>query len=143
MRDCLGDKACSSWLGPGGWDHKPGRGCGTAERLAPLPSAAPSIIMLYLCWAAIRESLVNHHVRREPQMKRLVLAAAISLTFLPAAGLAEGRGGHAPFGAPSGPVVFGAVRAAAGAVVGYTAGPSLAHSCGFSRSRFPRPAPAE
>jgi hypothetical protein len=78
--------------------------------------------------------LQNHNVRREPQMKRLVLASAIFLTLAPALALAEGRGGDAALGALSGAVVFGPVGAVAGAVVGYTAGPSIAHSWGFRRS---------
>src|SRR6266851_5491527 len=66
-------------------------------------------------------------------MKRFFLAAVISLTLVPVA-LAQGRGGDAALGAVSGAVVFGPVGAVAGAVVGYTAGPSIAHSWGFRRS---------
>src|SRR6267143_5964635 len=84
--------------------------------------------------------LQHHNVRREPQMKRLVLASAIFLTFAPALALAEGRGGDAALGALSGAVVFGPVGAVAGAVVGYTAGPSIAHSWGFRRSGSKKPA---
>lgn len=83
--------------------------------------------------------LQNHNVRREPQMKRLVLASAIFLTLAPALALAEGRGGDAALGALSGAVVFGPVGAVAGAVVGYTAGPSIAHSWGFRRSGSKKP----
>src|SRR6267378_5271212 len=82
--------------------------------------------------------LQHHNVRREPQMKRLVLASAIFLTFAPALALAEGRGGDAALGALSGAVVFGPVGLVAGAVVGYTAGPSIAHSWGFRRSSIAR-----
>src|SRR5260370_11369733 len=71
----------------------------------------------------------------EPYMKRLVLASAVFLTFAPAVALAQGRGGDAALGALSGAVVFGPVGAVAGAVVGYTAGPSIAHSWGFRGSR--------
>ncbi|HMH95942.1 MAG TPA: hypothetical protein VK577_05095, partial [Bradyrhizobium sp.] len=67
-------------------------------------------------------------------MKKLVLASAVFLTLSPAVALAEGRGGDAALGALSGAVVFGPVGAVAGAVVGYTAGPSIAHSWGFRRS---------
>jgi hypothetical protein len=84
--------------------------------------------------------LQKHNVRREPQMKRLVLASAIFLTLAPALALAEGRGGDAALGALSGAVVFGPVGAVAGAVVGYTAGPSIAHSWGFRRSGSKKPA---
>jgi hypothetical protein len=83
--------------------------------------------------------LLNHNVRREPQMKRLVLASAVFLTFAPAVALAQGRGGDAALGALSGAVVFGPVGAVAGAVVGYTAGPSIAHSWGFRRSGSKKP----
>ena|SRR5258708_7508353 len=82
--------------------------------------------------------LRNRNVRWEPQMKRLVLASAVFLTFAPAVALAQGRGGDAALGALSGAVVFGPVGAVAGAVVGYTAGPSIAHSWGF-RSGSKRP----
>src|SRR6266446_6722162 len=78
--------------------------------------------------------LQHHNVRREPQMKRLVLASAIFLTLAPALALAEGRGGDAALGALSGAVVFGPVGAVAGAVVGYTAGPSIARSWGLRGS---------
>src|SRR5882724_1096964 len=81
----------------------------------------------------------NHNVRWEPQMKRLVLASAVFLTFAPAVALAQGRGGDAALGALSGAVVFGPVGAVAGAVVGYTAGPSIAHSWGFRRSGSKKP----
>jgi hypothetical protein len=47
----------------------------------------------------------------------------------------EHRGGDAALGALSGAVVFGPVGAVAGAVVGYTAGPSIARSWGFHHSR--------
>ncbi|CAL77211.1 conserved hypothetical protein [Bradyrhizobium sp. ORS 278] len=50
----------------------------------------------------------------------------------------EHRGGDAALGALSGAVVFGPVGAVAGAVVGYTAGPSIARSWGFRRSRTAR-----
>src|SRR6266545_1576802 len=78
--------------------------------------------------------LRNHNVRWELQMKRLVLASAVFLTFAPAVALAQGRGGDAALGALSGAVVFGPVGAVAGAVVGYTAGPSIARSWGLRES---------
>src|SRR5258705_10448562 len=67
-------------------------------------------------------------------MKRIVLASAIALTLAPAQSWAQARGGDAALGALSGAVVFGPVGAVAGAGVGYTAGPSIAHSWGFRRS---------
>src|SRR4030088_538188 len=73
-------------------------------------------------------------------MKRLVVAAVVFLTLAPAVALAQGRrGGDAALGALSGAVVFGPVGAVAGAVVGYTAGPSIAHSWGFRRSGSKKP----
>src|ERR1700726_4528429 len=71
-------------------------------------------------------------------MKRLVLGSAIFLTFAPAIALEQGRGSDAALGALSGAVVFGPIGAVAGAVVGYTAGPSIAHSWGFRRSSYAR-----
>ncbi|BAM90061.1 hypothetical protein S58_40750 [Bradyrhizobium oligotrophicum S58] len=56
----------------------------------------------------------------------------------PAAQAGEHRGGDAALGALSGAVVFGPVGAVAGAVVGYTAGPSIARSWGFRRSHAAR-----
>ena len=98
-----------------------------------------SAIKPYLCWAAIRESLAQSQCSVGTTMKRLVLASAIFLTFAPAVALAEGRGGDAALGALSGAVVFGPVGLVAGAVVGYTAGPSIAHSWGFRRSGSKKP----
>ena len=98
-----------------------------------------SAIKPYLCWAAIRGSLAQSQCSLGTTMKRLVLASAIFLTFAPAVALAEGRGGDAALGALSGAVVFGPVGLVAGAVVGYTAGPSIAHSWGFRRSGSKKP----
>jgi hypothetical protein len=61
----------------------------------------------------------------------LVLAVALSS---PSAAIAGDRPGDAALGALSGAVVLGPIGAVAGAVVGYTAGPSIAHSLGFRRS---------
>src|SRR6266436_1417781 len=69
-----------------------------------------------------------------PYMKRLVLGSAIFLTFAPAIALAQGRGSDAALGAVSGAVVFGPIGAVAGALVGYTAGPSIARSWGLRGS---------
>jgi len=68
--------------------------------------------------------------------------AAATLTLACAASAAsadEHRGGDAALGALSGAVVLGPVGAVAGAVVGYTAGPSIARSWGFRRSHAGRP----
>jgi len=47
---------------------------------------------------------------------------------------AQERAGDAALGAVSGAVVFGPVGAVAGALIGFTAGPSIAHSWGVRRS---------
>src|ERR1700738_5374677 len=50
------------------------------------------------------------------------------------AAMAQERGADAALGALSSAVVLGPIGAVAGAVVGYTAGPSIARSWGFRRS---------
>jgi hypothetical protein len=67
-------------------------------------------------------------------MKKTIAMAALTLSLVPSATMAQHRGGDAALGALSGAVVFGPVGALAGAVVGYTAGPSIARSWGFRRS---------
>jgi hypothetical protein len=67
-------------------------------------------------------------------MKRIFAAAAITLAFAPSGVLAQERTGDAALGALSGAVVLGPVGAVAGAVIGYTAGPSIAQSWGLRRS---------
>lgn len=67
-------------------------------------------------------------------MKKTIAMAALALSLVPSATMAQERGGDAALGALSGAVVFGPVGALAGAVVGYTAGPSIARSWGFRRS---------
>ena len=65
--------------------------------------------------------------------------AALILLLAPSAALAQNRGGDAALGALSGAVVLGPVGAVAGAVIGYTAGPAIAHSWGFNRQSAPPP----
>jgi hypothetical protein len=67
-------------------------------------------------------------------MKRIFAAGAITLAFIPSGVLAQERTGDAALGALSGAVVLGPVGAVAGAVIGYTAGPSIAQSWGLRRS---------
>jgi len=62
-------------------------------------------------------------------MKRFFVMAVAALAF------AQERAGAAALGAVSGAVVLGPVGAVAGAVIGYTAGPSIAHSWGVRGSR--------
>jgi len=72
-------------------------------------------------------------------MIRTVAITAVALGLLSQAAMAdEHRGGDAALGALSGAVVLGPIGAVAGAVVGYTAGPSIARSWGFRRSRTAR-----
>jgi hypothetical protein len=67
-------------------------------------------------------------------MKKIVVAAVIAIWCVPSATLAGERAGDAALGALSGAVVLGPVGAVAGAVIGYTAGPSIADSWGLRRS---------
>ena len=69
-------------------------------------------------------------------MKKTVAIVALALPLISSQARAdEHRGGDAALGALSGAVVFGPIGAVAGAVVGYSAGPSIAHSWGFRRSQ--------
>jgi len=68
-------------------------------------------------------------------MKKAIAIAALTLSLISSQARAdEHRGGDAALGALSGAVVFGPIGAVAGAVVGYSAGPSIAHAWGFRRS---------
>ena len=72
-------------------------------------------------------------------MKKSIAFGALALSLVSSGAMAdERRGGDAALGALSGAVVFGPVGAVAGAVVGYAAGPSIAHSWGFRRSSAAR-----
>jgi hypothetical protein len=65
-------------------------------------------------------------------MRTIIIATVIALG-VPSAALAGERAGDAAIGALSGAVVLGPVGLVAGAVVGYTAGPSIAQSWRNSR----------
>ncbi len=67
-------------------------------------------------------------------MRKIVVAAVIGVMCIPSATLANERVGDAALGALSGVVVLGPIGAAAGAVIGYTAGPAIAGSWGVRRS---------
>ncbi|MGY3031074.1 hypothetical protein ACVIIV_000244 [Bradyrhizobium sp. USDA 4354] len=69
--------------------------------------------------------------------KALITAIAI-LACVPAGAVAQERAGSAALGALSGAVVLGPVGAVAGALVGYTAGPSIARSWGLRGSQSAR-----
>lgn len=67
-------------------------------------------------------------------MKWKIAFSILALLLATHASADERRGGDAALGALSGAVVLGPIGAVAGAVVGYTAGPSIAHAWGFRRS---------
>ena len=64
---------------------------------------------------------------------RTIIATAIIALALPSAASAGERHGDAAIGALTGAVVLGPVGLVAGAVIGYTAGPSIAQSWRNSR----------
>src|SRR4051812_50039507 len=74
-------------------------------------------------------------------MKRIIAAAAMAVALAPVGALAQHRAGDAALGALSGAVVLGPIGAVAGAVVGYTAGPAIAHSWGLRDGRSARSRP--
>ena len=76
--------------------------------------------------------------RGEPRMRKMVAIAALALSLISSVAMAQERGGDAALGALSGAVVLGPIGAVAGAVVGYTAGPSIARSWGLRRSSTAR-----
>jgi hypothetical protein len=70
-------------------------------------------------------------------MKKSLAIIAVALAFAPLQALAQERAGDAALGALSG-IVLGPVGIVAGAVVGYTAGPSIASAWGVRRHRTHR-----
>jgi hypothetical protein len=66
-------------------------------------------------------------------MKWKIALSILALSLATQVSADEHRGGDAALGALSGAVVLGPIGAVAGAVVGYTAGPSIAHAWGFRR----------
>jgi hypothetical protein len=73
-------------------------------------------------------------------MKKTIASVALPLALMSSAAMAEERVGDAALGALSGAVVLGPIGAVAGAVIGYTAGPSISRSWGLNRSSAPRQA---
>lgn len=71
-------------------------------------------------------------------MKKVLVTAIVLLAGVPTSAVAQSRAGSAALGAVSGAVVLGPVGAVAGAVIGYTAGPSIARSWGVRGSRSAR-----
>jgi len=76
-------------------------------------------------------------------MKKTIAIAALSLALMSSAATAQERTGDAALGALSGAVVLGPIGAVAGAIVGYSAGPSIASAWGLRRSNSPRRPAAE
>jgi hypothetical protein len=71
-------------------------------------------------------------------MKKTIASVALSLVLMSSTAMAEERPGDAALGAVSGAVVLGPIGAVAGAVIGWTAGPSISHSWGLHRASAPR-----
>jgi hypothetical protein len=67
-------------------------------------------------------------------MKRALVAAVIAGSLFSFEASAQERAGSAALGAVSGAVVLGPIGAVAGALIGYSAGPAIAHSWGVGRS---------
>jgi len=80
-------------------------------------------------------------------MRKTIAGVALSLALMSSAAMADERVGDAALGALSGALVLGPIGAAAGALVGYTAGPSIARSWGVGPAstarQVRRPAMAE
>ena len=71
-------------------------------------------------------------------MRRAIAIAGFALSLTSSVAMAQERAGDAALGALSGAVVLGPIGAVAGAVVGYTAGPSISRSWGMHRSSTSR-----
>jgi hypothetical protein len=71
-------------------------------------------------------------------MKKTIASVAISVVLMSSTAIAEERPGDAALGAVSGAVVLGPIGAVAGAVIGWTAGPSISHSWGLHRASASR-----
>src|SRR5437588_11633876 len=67
-------------------------------------------------------------------MKKVLVLAVIAASLLSLEAKAQERAGSAALGAVSGAVVLGPLGAVAGALIGYTAGPAIAHSWGARHS---------
>jgi hypothetical protein len=70
-------------------------------------------------------------------MKTTIAAMTLFLALMSSPTVAQERTGDAALGALSGALVLGPVGAVAGAIVGYTAGPSIASAWGVRRSSPP------
>lgn len=71
-------------------------------------------------------------------MKPFLATTAIALSLTAATAAAQERIGDAALGGLSGALVLGPLGAAAGVVIGYTAGPSISRSWGLTQdARYP------
>jgi hypothetical protein len=86
----------------------------------------------------VMRNIVDTYVR-DSNRRALVASVALSLALMSSAAMAQERVGDAALGALSGAVVLGPIGAVAGAVVGFTAGPSIARSWGMGGSSQARP----
>jgi hypothetical protein len=98
---------------------------------APEPPAGQA---RYLGAAAISASHVPCDTLRGTTMRKLLVAALIAGSVISFEAKAQERAGSAALGAVSGAIVLGPVGAVAGALIGYTAGPAIAHSWGVGHS---------
>lgn len=73
-------------------------------------------------------------------MRKTIASVALGLALTSSAARAGERVGDAALGALSGALVLGPIGAVGGALVGYTAGPSIAHSWGLRGSSTTRQA---
>src|ERR1700686_5323996 len=73
---------------------------------------------------------------RGSAMRIVLVAALIAGSLVSFEARAQERAGDAALGAVSGAVVLGPVGAVAGALIGFTAGPSIARSWGVRRSAW-------
>src|SRR5215471_15011864 len=72
-------------------------------------------------------SVVLHSRDGEGSMRKTLAIAVVGLALMPGVAAAGERPADAALGALAGAVVLGPVGLVAGAVVGYTAGPSISH----------------
>src|SRR6185437_6390604 len=89
----------------------------------------------YLCAAAFLDCPAVEF--RRTAMKKLLVAAAIAGSLFSYEANAQERAGSAALGAVSGAIVLGPIGAVAGAFIGYSAGPAIAHSWGIGHAGSP------
>ena len=84
----------------------------------------------------LRSHLIWLGMRRKTgtRMSKTIACAVLALALTSSAARAGERVGDAALGALSGALVLGPIGAVGGAVIGYSAGPSIAHSWGLRRS---------